>query len=122
VFNLRGGFFFHLVDLSELSLMAQNPPQQKKDRDEREWTSSEQKEHLQGKRIGYITAKTDNNLKAWLSLELELYFSKFPTQPVTVGEGVKHGQEWSIQDKRLFEEMVSLQIRNGNHNDSPQAR
>jgi hypothetical protein len=77
-----------------------------KKKDEREWTSLEQKAHLQSRQDAYATARDQKTLQAWFSVELAAYFENFPTLPVTVGEGVVHGPAWTTQDKRLMEEKV----------------
>jgi hypothetical protein len=76
-------------------------------KDTREWTSLEQKAHLQSRQGGYAIARDRRALQAWFGVELAEFFAIFPTLPVTVGEGITHGPAWSIQDKRLMEEKVS---------------
>ncbi|KAH9984517.1 hypothetical protein BJV77DRAFT_1072004 [Russula vinacea] len=75
-------------------------------RDKREWTTYEQKAHLQSKQGGYVLARDQRNLRTWLGIELEVYFNRFPTQPVTKEEMVLHGQTWSVQEKQLLQEKV----------------
>jgi hypothetical protein len=82
-------------------------PTKKKGKDGREWTTTEQKNHLLARRSAYTQAQATKTLRYWLSVELEIYFQTFPTQPVTVEEGIKHG--WTEQKKRLHEENVSVQ-------------
>jgi hypothetical protein len=107
-------------NLNSSSLMAvpnrQRPVQQGKD--QREWTTPEQKAHLVSKKGEYSKARDEKNLPAWLSVELQTYFDLFPTEPVTVKENMKN-PGWTMEEKKLFEEKVSNsklnRIRNTTH-------
>jgi hypothetical protein len=82
------------------------PPAQRKERDEREWTTLEQKAHLLSKQAEYSIAQSRKCLKGWFTLEIQAYFSLFPTEAVTVGDDAKH-PGLTFEDKRRFQEMVS---------------
>jgi hypothetical protein len=92
----------------------QLPAQRQKEKDKREWTTTEQKDHLQSKQAEYGIARDQKTLQAWLSVELRTYFEKFPTGPVTVKENIDH-PGWSHEEKRRFEETVSDSWLNGNY-------
>jgi hypothetical protein len=77
-------------------------------KDEREWTTFEQKAYLQSKQTSYAEARDAGNLRVWFFFELNEYFKVFPTLPVTVGEGVLHGPSWTMGQKRQHEEKVSV--------------
>ena len=79
---------------------------QKKKKDHREWTTPDQKAHLQSRQGGYGDAQKAKTVSGWFSIELEIYFNKFPTQPITAEERNKH-PNWTLHDKRLREEEVS---------------
>jgi hypothetical protein len=80
---------------------------QKKGRDEREWTTPEQKEYLLSKQPGYAATKRGKERKAWFTIEMKKYFERFPTQEVTENETLLNGSKWSYRDKREMEEKVS---------------
>ena len=103
-----GVFSLSLPLLTPSCLFMSNSAPTQRRRDEREWTTYEQKAHLQSKQEGYVLARDQRNLRAWLGVELEVYFNRFPTQPVTKEEMVLHGQTWSVQEKRLLQEKVSV--------------
>jgi hypothetical protein len=75
-------------------------------KDQREWTTPEQKAHLLFKQVEYSIARDTKSLSRWFSVKLERYFDLFPTQPVGLKETLQH-PEWSLDDKRKFEEKVS---------------
>jgi hypothetical protein len=50
---------------------------QKKDKDEREWTTPEEKMYLLSRQANYSVARDKKNLKAWFSVELAAYFDKW---------------------------------------------
>lgn len=66
-----------------------------KERDDREWTSPEQKAHLQSRQDNYIEAREKKVLQSWSNLEFALYFHAFLTEPVTEEEKFMMGQSWS---------------------------
>lgn len=82
--------------------------QPKKVKDEREWTTPEQKAHLCASQGSYALHHQSRTVAAFFNFELPIYFEKFPTQPVTVAEGILHGQNWSFEDKKQLETKVSL--------------
>lgn len=93
----------------------QLPGQQEPQTDSREWTTPDQKIHLQSRHGEYVIARDNSRLKTWFCTELRTYFDLFPTEPVTVIEGMLN-PDWTIGDKRLFEEMVSDSRLNGSMN------
>jgi hypothetical protein len=84
----------------------QRPVQKKKSKDEREWTTPTQKAYLVSKQSEYYSARETKTVAWWLSVELRNYFEKFPTEPVTPMEMLRY-PDWSIAEKRKFEETVS---------------
>lgn len=78
---------------------------QKKTKDLREWTTPAQKAYLVSKQSEYLVARGTRSLPGWFSVELEKYFERFPTEPVTATEIIQHG--WGIAEKRKFQETVS---------------
>jgi hypothetical protein len=82
------------------------PMQQKKY--ECKWTAFEQEAYLQSRQASYFKVNEKTTLQVRCCVELTKNFNMFPTLSVTVGEGVVHGQMWSIQDKQVLEEKVSL--------------
>jgi hypothetical protein len=88
--------------------------QQKKTKDSREWTTPAQKAYLVSKQSDYLVARGTRNLLGWFSVELEKYFERFPTEPVTATEIIQHA-DWDIAVKRKFQETVSHFKINRNH-------
>jgi hypothetical protein len=104
--HLSATFFSLFLELSSLShsIMAKSgnrrgPVQRRKEKDEQEWTTPEEKVYLQSKQAEYSMARDKKTLKAWFTVELKAYFNKFPMQPVTEEEKLKKGSSWSFQDK-----------------------
>jgi hypothetical protein len=93
---------------SPLLMSGQKQPLPKQKKDDREWTTAEQKEHLLSKQGGYATARQQGRLKTWFGIEMVMYFAKFPTLPVTEEERLIRGGDWTLQHKRNVEESVSL--------------
>jgi len=100
---------------------AQHPVEQTTKTDRREWTSAAQKLYLQAKQPEYCIARENKSTDVWFSVELEKYFSAFPTEPVTEKEAFLNTQGWSLEDKRKSEEKVSGSRLNGNYGDLPLA-
>jgi hypothetical protein len=96
----------------------QRPVQQRKEKDEREWTTPDQKAHLLSKQGEYAIARDTKTQAGWLSLELGIYFDLFSTQPITTKESLQH-PDWLLNDKRLFEENVSGSKINRNYEHLP---
>jgi len=97
------------------SANSQGPVQRRKDKDDREWTTPEEKTYLQSKQAEYSMARDKKVLKAWFTVELKVYFDKFPTQPVTEYEKLNKGSNWSFKDKRAMEDAVSDWRLDGNY-------
>jgi len=93
--------------------------QRRKEKDEREWTTLEQKEYLKSRQAEYSIARDKKRTGEWFSVELNLYFKIFPTQMPTEDKKVKHGMQWSVKDKRLLEEKVNSRTHNINNDDLP---
>lgn len=83
------------------------PVPKKQGKDQREWTSPQQKEYLSILRPSFVKARAKGAAKAWFDIELAAYFAAFPIDAVTVEEGVIFGKEWTERDKWLREENVS---------------
>lgn len=86
-------------------------PDSHQKKDEREWTTSEQKVYLKGKMDSYLKARSDGKTKSWFLTELDAYFKKFPVSEITEAElavQTARGRTWTIQDKRDQEEKVSV--------------
>ena len=92
----------------------QHPTQQKKEKDECEWTTLEQKAHLLSKQGEYNMARENKHLWGWLTIELRTYIDLFPTEPVTVKENINY-PGWTLEAKRLQQEKVSNLRLNGNY-------
>src|SRR6266403_5970775 len=85
-----------------------NPPQRRKEKDGREWTTGEQRAFLESSQAGYSTAKcVKDGLKSWFDQTFQIYFTKFPTSPVTGEEKLIHPDCTTTDVKRGFEEAVS---------------
>jgi hypothetical protein len=69
-------------------MLKQRPMQQRKEKDEREWTTPDQKAHLLSKQGEYAIAQDTKTWAGWLSLELGIYFDLFPTQPIMTKESL----------------------------------
>lgn len=79
-----------------------------KEKDDQEWTSPEQKVRLQSRQDNYMAVQERKVLPLWFNLEFTLYFSMFPMEPVIEEEKIMIGQSWSMEDKWLVDEKVSL--------------
>jgi hypothetical protein len=79
----------------------------KKDGDQREWTTQEQKTYLQSMQPEYTTAIQTKTHRSWFVILLANYFERFPTQEVTEKETLLKGKDWGHRDKRKSEERVS---------------
>jgi hypothetical protein len=90
-----------------------------KDKDEREWTTPQQKMHLQSRQVEYGMARDKKQLTGWFTVELATYFERFPTQEPTDEEIFKHGTQWTIREKRSLEEQVNGQMNNTNNDNLP---
>jgi len=80
--------------------------QQRKERDEHEWTTPAQKSHLLSKQADYIVARDTKSLKGWFCIKMRIYFDMFPTEPIMVRESLHH-PDWTPAKKCVFEEKVS---------------
>ena len=76
-------------------------------KDEREWTTPEQKAFLQSKMDEYVSAREKKTVPAWLRVTYKEYFALFPTLEITVGDASVHGKTWTFREKHLYEEKVS---------------
>ena len=101
-------------------MSAQRPVQQIKEKDAQEWTTTAQKAYLLARQVDYCVARDTKSLGKWFCIELQKYFHLFPTEAITVEESLGH-PEWSLEDKRLFEEKVSGSRLNGNYEHLPSA-
>lgn len=82
--------------------------QKRKEKDEHEWTTPEQKAHLCAKQGEYEINRECKTLPAWFNVELAIYFVKFPVKKVTKQELDVHGPEWTFDDKKNLEILVSI--------------
>jgi hypothetical protein len=82
------------------------PPAQRKEKDEREWTTPEQKAHLLSKQAEYSIAHSHKSVSGRFTVELQTYFDLFPTEAVTVGDDIKR-PGLTFEDKRRSQEVVS---------------
>jgi hypothetical protein len=82
--------------------------QKKKEKDEREWTTPEQKTFLSSEQATYALQRGKGTVKAFFNRIMPAFFEEFPTQPITLAERLKHGPDWSMGDKTRQEQEVSI--------------
>jgi hypothetical protein len=77
-----------------------------KKKDDREWTTDNEKTYLESKQAEFRAAKVHNGLPAWYFTELKKYFLLFPTKGVTKRELMDH-PKWTLDHKKASEVIVS---------------